>query len=256
LDIVYKFNCGHIGGDFSAIDMLTYLFYSEMNFNKEKLNDPNRDRFVLSKGHTVECLYSILMDLGIISRQEFYESFGHLGTKYIFHPSNKIKGIEMNSGSLGHGLAVSVGMAIAAKRTNADYRTYVVMGDGEQDEGSVWEAAMAASHYKLDNLLAVVDRNSLQISGPTEKIMSLECLESRYAEFGWNAVTIDGHNFDQIAEALKKARETKGKPTMIISKTVKGKGVSFMENECIWHHKEPSEQEYKEACEELAEVYK
>lgn len=253
LEMIYRAKTGHIGGDFSVADILTLLYNEEMNVSPEQMNDPNRDRFVLSKGHTADCLYAVLADRGFFDEKEL-ETFCQFKTKLIGHPNNKVNGVEMNSGSLGHGLAVCVGMAIAAKMDQASYRVYTVMGDGEQAEGSVWEAAMSAAQYSLDNLCAIVDRNRLQISGTTDEVMSSAILEGKWREFGWNVVTVeDGNDIEQLRAGFLMARACKGKPTVLIANTVKGKGVSFMENNVKWHHKVPTEQEYLQAKAELEE---
>lgn len=251
LDLIYKAKTGHIGGDFSVCDILMTLYYRQMNISPEKANDPDRDRFVLSKGHSVESLYCILADRGFFPKAEL-ETYSQFKTKYIGHPNNKVNGIEMNSGSLGHGLAVCVGMALAGKMNNRPYRVYTVMGDGELAEGSIYEAAMAAGHYKLDNLTAVIDRNGLQISGTTEQVMSQEDLGLRWQGFGWEVLHAQGNDFDSLNEAFEKAKTIKGKPTLIIAHTTKGYGVSFMENSAPWHHKVPSAEEYEKATAELA----
>ena len=250
LDMIYRAGTGHIGGDFSVCDILNVLYNSVMNVTPENFTSPEHDRFVLSKGHSVEALYSVLCDKGFFPREDLL-TFSRFGSKYIGHPNNKVAGIEMNSGSLGHGLSVAVGMALAGKRSGAAYRTYVVMGDGELAEGSVWEGAMAGGHYKLDNLCAVVDRNRLQISGGTEDVMSQDSQDDRWAAFGWNVLHAAGNDVDALKAAFAQAGEYKGKPTVIIADTVKGCGVSFIENRAEWHHKVPTEEEYGKAMEEL-----
>jgi transketolase len=248
--MIYKAKTGHMGGDFSVMDILVTLYYKHMNVAPDKTKDPNRDRFILSKGHSVESLYAVLSDKGFFPKEDL-ETYSCYLSKYIGHPNNKINGIEMNSGSLGHGLSVSVGMALAGKMDHRDYRVYTVMGDGELAEGSVWEGAMAGGHYKLDNLCAVVDRNRLQISGPTEEVMSQDSQDMRWAGFGWNVIHAVGNDIAALDKAFTEAKETKGKPTVIIADTIKGYGVSFMENKAPWHHKIPSEEEFNLALEEL-----
>lgn len=250
IDMIYKAKTGHIGGDFSVMDILVTLYYKHMNVSADRPQDPNRDRFILSKGHSVESLYSVLADKGFFPKSDL-ETYSQFKSKYIGHPNNKINGIEMNSGSLGHGLSVSVGMALAGKMDGASYRVYTVMGDGELAEGSVWEGAMAAGHYKLDNLTAIVDRNRLQISGTTEEVMSQDSQDDRWKSFGWNVIHAIGNDMDALDQAFKIAKETKGKPTVIIADTIKGYGVSFIENSIPWHHKVPSDQEYEKALAEL-----
>lgn len=250
LDMVYTAKTGHIGGDFSVCDILNVLYNKHMNISPETADDPNRDRFVLSKGHSVEALYAVLSDKGFFPLSDL-ATFSQFGSKYIGHPNNKIQGIEMNSGSLGHGLSVCVGMALAGKLDTTSYHVYTVMGDGELAEGSVWEGAMAAGHYQLDNLTAVIDRNGLQISGPTESVLSQRRLEERWASFGWHVLHTNGNDVDALDTAFTKAKAIKNQPTVIIADTIKGYGVSFMENEVPWHHRVPTEQEYILALQEL-----
>lgn len=249
--LIHSASCGHIGGDLSVTDILTALYYHEMNCTPENQDDPNRDRFVLSKGHSVEALYCILADKGYFPKEELFQTYSRFQSRFIGHPNNKIPGVEMNSGSLGHGLAVSVGMALAGCMDAAPYRVYTVMGDGELAEGSVWEAAMAGGHYKLDNLTAFVDRNRLQISGSTEDVMAQDSQEQRWTAFGWNVLSIPGNNMKAVISAIDLAKETKGKPTVIIANTTKGCGVSFMENKAGWHHRVPTDEEYEQAIKEL-----
>lgn len=254
-DIVKLINhagTGHIGGDLSVTDILVNLYYKQMNVGPDMLDDPERDRFVLSKGHCVEALYAILADRGFFPKEDL-ETYSQYMSKYIGHPNNKIPGIEVNSGSLGHGLSIAVGMALAARMENRSYRTYVVMGDGECDEGSVWEAAMAANQFKLDNLTAFVDRNRLQISGTTEQVMAQDSAEERWASFGWNVLSIPGNDMQAIDDAIDLSKHTKGKPTVIIANTTKGCGVSFMENLAGWHHKVPTAEQTEAAIKELDE---
>ena len=253
LDMIYTAKTGHIGGDFSVMDILVTLYFKQINISPENQEDENRDRFVLSKGHSVEAYYSVLAAKGFFPIEEVIEQFSTFGSKYIGHPNNKLPGIEMNSGSLGHGLPVCVGMALAGKMNQKEYRVYTVMGDGELAEGSVWEGAMAAGHYKLDNLCAVVDRNRLQISGGTEEVMAHDDLDARFGSFGWHVVHADGNNIDALNAAFEEAKTVKGKPTVVIADTTKGCGVSFMENQAPWHHKVPSAEEYEKATVELAE---
>lgn len=250
LDIVYHAKGGHIGGDMSVIDTLNVLYNKQMNVTPENFQDPDHDRFILSKGHTVEALYAVLCQKGFFPREDLKTVSQYL-SKYIGHPNNKVNGIEMNSGSLGHGLSVAIGMALAGKMDKRDYRVYVVMGDGELAEGSVWEGAMAGGHYKLDNLCAVIDRNRLQISGTTEYVMNQESQEERWATFGWHVISIDGNDVDALDRAFDEAKATKGKPTLIVANTTKGCGVSFMENKAAWHHKVPTPEEYEQGMAEL-----
>ena len=207
---------------------------------------------MLSKGHCVESLYAVLAKKGFFSIEEVIRDFSKFGSKYIGHPNNKIPGIEMNSGSLGHGLSVAVGMALAGKKDDAPYRVYTIMGDGELAEGSVWEGVMAAAHYKLDNLCAMVDRNRLQISGSTEDVMAHDDLTARFAAFNWNVIQVDGHDYDALAAAFDAAAATKGKPTVLIANTVKGCGSPVMENKASWHHQVPTQEEYEQICKDFA----
>lgn len=254
LDIVMAGNGGHIGGDMSVIDILSVLYFDIMNISPENRTDPDRDYFVLSKGHSVEALYAVLAAKGFFPLEEVLEKFSRFGSPFIGHPNNKLPGIEMNSGSLGHGLPVSVGMALASKKDNRPSRVYTVMGDGELAEGSVWEAAMAAANYRLDNLCATVDRNGLQISGSTEDVMQLEELAAKFQAFGWNVIVVkDGNDVEQLKAAYEQAQATKGKPTMVIANTVKGSGSAVMENKAQWHHKVPTQEEYQQISKDFCE---
>jgi transketolase len=251
LDTIFGCKAGHIGGDFSVTDILATLYFRQMRIDPLNPKDPARDRLILSKGHSVEALYAVLANRGFFPREDL-KTVSAYGSKYIGHPTNKVAGIEMNSGSLGHGLSVGVGMALAGRMDGADYRVYVVIGDGELAEGSVWEGVMAASHYELDNLCAVVDRNRLQISGRTEDVMGHEDLDARWAAFGWHVLHAVGNDVDALDAAFEAARLEKGRPTVVIADTVKGFGVSFMENAEGWHHRVPNAEEYAKACDELA----
>lgn len=253
VDVCYASSAGHVGGALSSIDILNVLYNEEMNIDPLEPKKVDRDRFILSKGHIAEALFVTLADRGFFPKEEL-STYSCFQSIYIGHPNNKIKGVEMNTGALGHGLALGVGIAIGAKMENADYRTYVLMGDGEQAEGSVWEAAMAASHYALDNLVAILDRNGLQISGTTEDVMSLKDIKAKWESFGFHVLDINGHDYQEILNAFAKAREIKGKPTLILANTIKGKGVSFMENEIAWHHGVMSEEQYQIAKQELGGV--
>lgn len=254
IDIIVEEKTGHIGGDMSVMEILTELYFDQMNISPENRDDPDRDKFVMSKGHSMEAYYAVLAEKGFFPIEEVIEKFSKFGSKYIGHPNNKLPGIEMNSGSLGHGLPVCVGMALAAKMNGQGYRTYTVMGDGELAEGSVWEGAMAASHYKLDNLCAVVDRNRLQISGNTEDVMAHDDLHERFRAFGWHVIDVaDGNDISQLKAAFEEAKETKGKPTVLIANTVKGKGSPVMENKAGWHHKVPNQEELAQIRKDLKE---
>ena len=252
VDIIMAGGGGHIGGDMSLMDVLTYLYFEEMNVSPENMSDPNRDRFVLSKGHSMEAYYAVLCAKGFLDLEDVKKNFSQFGSKYIGHPNNKLPGIEMNSGSLGHGLPVCVGMALAGKMDGRDYRVYTVMGDGELAEGSVWEAAMSATQYGLDNLCAVVDRNRLQISGSTEDVMHQDSQQERWAAFGWNVITVPGHDYEALAKAFAAAKECKGKPTVLIAETTKGFGSAVMENKAGWHHHVPNQEEYNQIMADFA----
>ena len=252
IDIIRAGKAGHIGGDMSVMDILVTLYFKEMNISPENMDDPDRDRFVMSKGHSVEALYAVLAKKGFFPLQEILDTFSKFGSKFIGHPNNKLPGIEMNSGSLGHGLPVCVGMALAGKMNKQNYRVYTVMGDGELAEGSVWEGAMAAAHYKLDNLCAVVDRNRLQISGNTEVVMHHDDLHERFRSFGWNVIDVaDGNSVDELYAAFEQAKTVKDKPTVLIANTIKGKGSSVMEDKAAWHHHVPSDEEYEQIMKDL-----
>ncbi len=253
LDIIYSAKAGHIGGDLSVVDILNVLYNRVMDITPENFSKNDRDHFILSKGHCVEALYAVLADRGFFSKEKL-KTVSRFESKFIGHPTNAVPGIEMNSGSLGHGLSLGVGMAKAIKMDQKPYHVYVVMGDGELAEGSVWEAAMAAGHFGLDNLVAVVDRNGLQISGTTEQVMSQSDVTSRFSAFGWNTIMVeDGNDPDMLCEAFLKAKQSEKKPTILVAKTKKGCGISFMENQAGWHHRVPNEEQYREALKELDE---
>ncbi len=250
LKMIHTGKTGHTGGALSSTDILTALYYKELNVDPENPKWEDRDRFVLSKGHCVEGLLCILADKGFFDK-DILQTFSQYKSSLIGHPNNKIPGIEVCSGALGHGLSVGVGMALGAKRTGKTYRTFVLMGDGEQAEGSIWEAAMAGSHYQLDNLFGIVDRNHLQISGNTEDVMALENLADKWGAFGWDVHEVDGHNIGQILDVIERAGKREGKPHLIIAHTTKGKGVSFMENVAKWHHGVPTDEQLAQAVREL-----
>lgn len=246
LDMIKGAGTGHIGGDFSVMDILITLYFKQMNITPETADDPNRDLFVMSKGHSVEAYYSVLAAKGFLDIKEVIAKFSRFGSPYIGHPNNRLPGIEMNSGSLGHGLPVCVGMALACRMDGKSNRVYTVMGDGELAEGSVWEGVMAASQYKLDNLCAVVDRNRLQISGNTEDVMGQDDLQTRFEAFGWNVIQAEGNDIDALNEAFEEAKKCKGRPTVIIANTTKGfGGGELIENKAGWHHKVPTDEEYQ-----------
>ncbi len=241
---------GHPGGSLSAADIMTVLYFEEMNINEDNVDSIDRDRFVLSKGHASPCLYAALAERGLL--HEDLLTFRKLNSNLQGHPNmNSVAGVDMSTGSLGQGISAAVGMAIANKLGKNDYRVYAMLGDGECEEGQVWEAAMAASHYHLDNLCAIVDFNGLQIDGNVQDVMDPTPIDKKFEAFGWNTINIDGHDFDDIRNAFKVARECKGKPTMILAHTIKGKGVSYMENAANWHGVAPNEEQLKIALEEL-----
>lgn len=255
IEAVYNGKSGHPGGALSCADILSCLYFSELNINPKKPQDPNRDRFVLSKGHSCPALYAAMAMRGYFDIKEL-KNFRKLGSLTQGHPDMKtMKGIDMSAGSLGQGFSVACGMALAAKINGSDYRTYVMIGDGESQEGQIWEATMFAAHYKLDNLCLIIDNNGLQIDGKVKDVMNTMPYPSKFKAFGWNVVSVDGHNIEEILEAFEKAKNTKNKPTVIVAKTVKGKGVSFMEDQASWHGKAPNEEQYNQAKAEL-EAYK
>lgn len=251
IDMIVEGKGGHIGGDMSVMDILVELYFEQMNISPEKMDDPDRDRFVMSKGHSVEALYAVLAAKGFFPIEQVIKEFSKFGSKFIGHPNNKLPGIEMNSGSLGHGLPVCVGIALAGKMDERDYRVYTVMGDGELAEGSVWEGVMAAHQYKLDNLCAIVDRNRLQISGCTEDVMAHDSQEERWGSFGWHVISVNGNDYKELKAAFDEAKTVKGAPTVIIANTTKGYGSSVMENKAGWHHKVPNAEEYAQIMKDL-----
>ena len=245
---------GHPGGSLSSADMFAYLYFEEMNIDPENPKMEDRDRFVLSKGHVAPGLYSTLAERGFFPKEDLL-TLRHIDSYLQGHPDmKKIPGVDMSSGSLGQGISAAVGMAVAAKLQGKDYRTYTLLGDGEIQEGQVWEAAMSAGFRKLDNLVVIVDNNGLQIDGKVDDVCSPYPIDTKFEAFNFNVINIDGHNFDEIADALKKAKECKGKPTAIIMKTVKGKGVSFMENQVGWHGSAPNDEQCEQALNELEKV--
>ncbi|MCH4278685.1 transketolase [Mediterraneibacter sp. NSJ-151] len=248
---VHSAKAGHPGGSLSAADIFTYLYFEEMNIDPKEPKKADRDRFVLSKGHTAPGLYSALANRGYFPVEDL-KTLRHTGSYLQGHPDMKhIPGVDMSSGSLGQGISAAVGMALAAKLSNEDYRVYTLLGDGEIQEGQVWEASMLAGSRKLDNLVVIVDNNNLQIDGTIEEVNSPYPIDKKFEAFNFHVITINGNDMDEIAAALKEARETKGMPTAIIAKTTKGKGVSFMENAVGWHGKAPNDEEYKIAMEDL-----
>ena len=242
---------GHPGGSLSAADMVTYLYFEEMNVDEKDRKNPDRDRFILSKGHAAPVLYGVLAEKGYIPKEDLV-TLRKMDSYLQGHPDMKhTPGVEMSSGSLGQGISTAVGMALAGKLDNKDYRVYTMVGDGEIEEGQVWEAAMFAGHRKLDNLVVIVDNNNLQIDGTVEEVCSPYPIDKKFQAFNFHVINIDGHNFDEIRQALQNARETKGMPTAIVMNTVKGKGVSFMENQVNWHGDAPNDEQYEMAMEEL-----
>ncbi len=248
---VHSAKAGHPGGSLSAADIFTYLYFEEMNIDPKDPKKADRDRFVLSKGHTAPGLYSVLAERGYFPKEDL-KTLRHTGSYLQGHPDMKhIPGVDMSSGSLGQGISAAVGMAIAGKISNADYRVYTLLGDGEIQEGQVWEAAMLAAHRKLDNLVVIVDNNNLQIDGAIDEVNSPYPIDKKFEAFNFHVINIDGNDLDQIDAAFKEAKTVKGQPTAIIAKTLKGKGVSFMENQVGWHGKAPNDEEYKIAMEDL-----
>lgn len=251
---VHAAKAGHPGGSLSAADLFTYLYFEEMNVDPKDPKKADRDRFVLSKGHTAPGLYSVLAERGYFPKEDL-KTLRHLGSYLQGHPDMKhIPGVDMSSGSLGQGISAAVGMAIAGKLDNADYRVYTLLGDGEIQEGQVWEAAMLAAHKKLDNLVVIVDNNNLQIDGAIDEVNSPYPIDKKFEAFNFHVINIDGNDFDQIDAAFKEAKTVKGCPTAIIAKTIKGKDVSFMENQAGWHGKAPNDEEYAVAMADLEKV--
>lgn len=249
LEAVYSAQSGHPGGALSCADILTDLYFNEMNIDPKNPKMENRDRFVLSKGHASPAIYSVLANRGYFPVEDL-KTFRKIDSYLQGHPDmKKVPGVDMTTGSLGQGLSVANGMALAAKLDQKDFYVYVVMGDGEIEEGQVWEAAMSAAHYKLNNVIAFVDFNGLQIDGAVKDVMNVTPIKEKFEVFGWNTLEINGHNFEEISNAVKKAKESVDKPTVIIAHTTKGKGISFMENQAGWHGKAPNDDEYKTALE-------
>lgn len=251
IKMVTNAKSGHIGGAFSGAEIAVSLYFNEMNITSANVHDKARDKFVLSKGHASALLFAVLSEKGFLPESELL-TFRKINSKLQGHPNmNYVDGVDMSTGSLGQGLSAAVGMALSYKIHNQDFRVYSLIGDGESEEGQIWEAAMAAAHYKLDNLLAVLDMNGLQIDGDVTKVMNPFPLDEKFKAFGWNVLYADGHNYDDLQKAYAEARTVKGKPTMIIAKTVKGKGVSFMENQAGWHGVAPTPEQAEAALKEL-----
>mgnify|MGYP001004432150 CR=1 FL=1 len=250
LTIIKQANAGHTGGSLSCVDILNVLYNQVMNVSPQTMSSPDRDRYVHSKGHSVEALYTVLADRGFFPREEL-DTLCKAGSHFVGHPTRKVPGIEQNTGALGHGLPVAVGMALGAKLDGRSYRVFTIMGDGELTEGSVWEASMSAAHYKLDNLVAIVDRNTLQITGRTEDVMRLDPLAQRFAAFGYAVREVDGNDVAALADLFAQVPFEPGKPNLVLAHTVKGKGISFIEDTAKWHHHVPTDQELATAIGEL-----
>ncbi len=254
VDSVYSAGCGHPGGSLSIADILTYLYFEEMNVDPKDPKKQDRDRFVLSKGHTAPALYAVLAEKGYFPKEDL-KTLRQIDSHLQGHPDMKgTPGVDMTTGSLGLGISAACGMALSGKVYNAPYRVYAVLGDGETEEGQVWEAAMFAAHYKLDNLCAVLDLNKLQIDGPIAEVMNPMPHDEKFRAFGWHVIVINAHSFSELEAAFAEAKTVKGKPTMIIANSVKGKDVSYMENKCEWHGQAPKEDLYKVAVEELEKI--
>jgi len=249
LHVIFRAGAGHTGGGLSCIDVLNVLYNRVLKVSPETLNDPHRDRYVQSKGHCVEALYAVLADRGFFPESDL-DTVCRYPSHYVGHPTRHVPGIEMNTGALGHGLPICLGMALAARMDAARFRVFTLLGDGELAEGSNWEAALAAAHYRLDNLIAILDHNTLQITGHTRDVMRSEPVDEKWRAFGWQVRTVNGHDYAELTRALTDPPDP-GKPTFIIANTVKGKGVSFMENTAKWHHGVPTEAEMKQALAEL-----
>ncbi|WP_182102176.1 transketolase [Niallia taxi] len=251
IDMVYEAGTGHTGSSLSNTDILTALFYGVMKVDPTNPTWEDRDRYIQSKGHAVESYWAVLADMGFFPKEEL-KTFSKFNSRLIGHPNNKVPGVEMNTGALGHGLSISVGLALAAKLDKKPYRVFTLMGDGELAEGSVWEAAMSAAHYQLDNLVGIIDRNRLQITGSTDDVMSNEPLDKKWQSFGWEVVEVDGNDVAELVSVFKEAPIATGKPTMILANTIKGKGISMAENVASWHHHVPTKEEYILAMTELS----
>ena len=252
IEAVYSANSGHPGGALSCADILTVLYFNQMNINPQKPKDNLRDRLVLSKGHASAALYSVLAKRGYFSEEQL-KTFRKIGSPLQGHPDMELlDGVDMSTGSLGQGLSIANGMAIASKLDRLGSRIYCILGDGEIEEGQIWEAAMTSNKYKLDNLCVILDNNGLQIDGSIDYVKGLDSIESKWEAFGFNTINVNGHNIEQLIDAFEEAKQVKGMPTIIIAKTIKGKGISFMENEAKWHGKAPNREEYRQAMNELS----
>ena len=251
IEEIFNAKSGHPGGSLSIADIMTVLYFDELNIDEKNPRWEDRDRLVLSKGHCAPALYAALAERGYFEKEKLV-SLRKLDSNLQGHPNmNDVPGVDMSTGSLGQGLSVANGMAVSAKMDNKNYRVYCILGDGEIEEGQIWEAAMTANKYKLDNLCVIVDNNNLQIDGTIQEVMDSTPIDEKFKSFGYHVIKIDGHNFDEIKAAFKDAKNTKGKPTCIIAKTIKGKGISYMENQAGWHGKAPNEEEYNQAMSEL-----
>ena len=255
LRIIKQANAGHTAGSLSCIDILNVLYNRVLNVTPDTFEDPDRDRYIQSKGHSVEALYTVLADRGFFPQVDL-DTLNHFQSHLIGHPTRKVRGIEQNTGALGHGLSLAVGTALAGKLDNKTFRVYTLLGDGELTEGSNWEASMAAAHYKLDNLIVIVDRNTLQITDRTENVMALEPLEAKFQAFGFAVQQIDGHDLQGLVTTFEKVPFVPGKPNLILARTIKGKGVSFIEDTVSWHHHVPTDEEYRLAQDELNQAEK
>ena len=256
LEGVFNAKSGHPGGSLSVADLMTYLYFAKMNVYPDKPEEAQRDRLVLSKGHTAPALYAVLAEKGFFPKEEL-KSLRHIGAMLQGHPCIHTPGVDMSSGSLGQGISVACGMALSGKLTNDTYKVYTILGDGEIQEGQVWEAAMFAAHYNLDNLVAIVDNNGLQIDGDVKDVMSPYPIDEKFKAFGWHVINLDNaHDFDAIEKAFDEAEKIAGQPVVIVQKSVKGKGVSFMENNVSWHGAAPNKEQYEQAVAELNEVLK
>jgi len=254
LQYIKNGKAGHTGGDLSCLDILNVLYHDVLNVSPENFGDPNRDRYIQSKGHAVEALYVVLAERGFFPYQEL-ETMNRYMSPYVGHPTRKVKGIEFNTGALGHGLSISAGIARAAKLDKASYRVFTLLGDGELAEGSNWEAAMFASHYKLDNLVVIIDHNGLQITASNREVCSPYPIDTKWEAFGWEVKKVDGNNISELRSVLNNTPLKTGKPSLILANTIKGKGVSFMENVIKWHHGVPNDEEYSIAIQELNQNY-
>lgn len=250
LRYIKRAGAGHTGGDLSCLDILSVLYNRVLNLSPETFEDPGRDRYVQSKGHSVEALYVVLADKGFFPESDL-ETLCRYGSHYVGHPTRRVRGIEQNTGALGHGLAFSAGVALAGKMDGARYRVFTLLGDGELAEGSNWESMLTAAHYRLDNLVAIVDRNTLQITGCTEDVCALEPLGEKFEAFGWAVRPVDGHDLTALTDVFRAAPFEAGKPSLVLARTVKGKGISFMENDPRWHHRVPDDEQYERAQQEL-----